>query len=239
MAVVLIVDDEALIRLAVAEILREAGATVHLAANGQQALDILTEHPEIDLLFTDVLMPGMSGVELANRAIERCPALRVVLTTGYIGDEDTSRYPVLRKPWDANELVTLLTSDPPPKPASPPSSNRQPARHVLVVEDDEPFSYLVARALELRGIRVSVAHRGLDALERELRDPADLLLLDMRLPDIPGRDVGEHLRARRPLLPIITLTAYADDPGPAFASAQFRKPIEPDDLFQMIQPHFH
>src|SRR5207237_1133892 len=154
------------------------------AANGDQALAMLAAHADIDLLFTDVRMPGMSGVELATIASERWPALRVVLTSGYLGHENPKGFRVVTKPWEAKQLVALLPADAVSTTAHTP---RAPKRHVLLVEDDEPFAYLVARAFEASQIRVSVVHRGLDAIEHDRWEPADLVLLDLRLPDVPGR----------------------------------------------------
>ena len=103
---ILVVDDEALIRLTVVEVFRECGAAVLEAGNARQALDLLGRHPEISLLFTDVRMPGMSGIELARQAQEMRPDLRIVLTTGFSQD-DLSGFPVIAKPWDARALEAL------------------------------------------------------------------------------------------------------------------------------------
>jgi CheY-like chemotaxis protein len=107
---VLVVDDEALIRIAVADILTDAGIEVCEASGGDQAIQILQSRADIDLLFTDVRMPGMSGVELAKRAAALRPNLKIVLTTGYAGFENTDGYPVIRKPWDMQQILALLDS---------------------------------------------------------------------------------------------------------------------------------
>lgn len=64
---VLIVDDDALAREALAEVLQEHGYSVFLAGDGQQALDLLAAHPAIQVLLTDVKLPGMDGIELLAR----------------------------------------------------------------------------------------------------------------------------------------------------------------------------
>lgn len=81
---ILIVDDEKeLIELAKAK-LQELGYTVYTAMNGQQALDLLNENNQIDLLFSDVVMPGgMNGYELAEQASKKHPDLKVLLTSGF------------------------------------------------------------------------------------------------------------------------------------------------------------
>jgi len=81
---VLVVDDHADVRMLSAEMLRSFGCTVLEASDGPSALRILAEHPDIDLLFTDVVMPGgMNGLELAQRAVAASPGLRVLYTSGF------------------------------------------------------------------------------------------------------------------------------------------------------------
>lgn len=109
-------------------------------------------------------------------------------------------------------------------------------RHVLVVEDDESYAYALARALTASGLRVTVAHQGLDALEADDRDPADLVLLDLRLPDMHGTDVALDLRSRRPQLPIVVLSGYAAEIGLVPANLVLRKPVEPQTVPDMIRP---
>jgi CheY-like chemotaxis protein len=77
-------------------------------------MQVLDRYPEIDLLFSDVVMPGgMSGLDLARRVRELYPRLRIVLTTGYAaellngGGEDLD-VQVLRKPYRQAELVRVL-----------------------------------------------------------------------------------------------------------------------------------
>lgn len=103
---ILVVDDEALIRLTVVEVFRDCGVPVIEAGSAPQALDLLARHPEITMLFTDVRMPGMSGVELARHAREMRPDLRIVLSTGFT-DEDLSGFEVVAKPWDLRDLEAL------------------------------------------------------------------------------------------------------------------------------------
>ena len=103
---ILVVDDEALIRLTVVALFRDCGAAVLEAGTARQALDVLVRHPEIGLLFTDVRMPGMDGLELARQAREMRPDLRIVLTTGF-SDQDVSGFELVAKPWDARTLEAL------------------------------------------------------------------------------------------------------------------------------------
>ncbi len=84
---VLVVEDEPALRELAARVLTSAGYTVLQAANGPDALALLSRHPApVDLVFTDVVMPGMNGRELAARLAVLRPAIRVLYTSGYTED---------------------------------------------------------------------------------------------------------------------------------------------------------
>jgi signal transduction histidine kinase len=80
---ILVVEDDADVRAATVAMLQELEYTVLEASGGVAGLEILDAHPEIALLMTDVVMPGMDGRQLATAATERRPDLRVLFTTGY------------------------------------------------------------------------------------------------------------------------------------------------------------
>lgn len=79
----LVVDDDDTIRTIAEHMLQDLGYQVLSAASGAEALDILTRDEGIDLLFTDVVMPGMDGGELVERARLMRPDLKVLFTSGY------------------------------------------------------------------------------------------------------------------------------------------------------------
>jgi signal transduction histidine kinase len=81
---ILVVEDDDALRAYTVEILRELGYFVLEAPRGQDALRVLADQPQIDLLFTDIVMPGgMNGRQLADEALVRRPGLKVLFTTGY------------------------------------------------------------------------------------------------------------------------------------------------------------
>ena len=80
---ILVVEDEPGVRAFTTEALSELGYSVFSADGGASALRMLEAHPEIDLLFTDVVMPDMNGRKLADEARARRPDLKVLFTTGY------------------------------------------------------------------------------------------------------------------------------------------------------------
>jgi CheY-like chemotaxis protein len=81
--VVLVVEDEDEVRRMTVEALRELGYGVIEAKDAAQAIELLDTHPRVDLLFTDIVMPGMNGRELSERIRQIDPAIRTLFTTGY------------------------------------------------------------------------------------------------------------------------------------------------------------
>ena len=79
---VLVVEDEPLVRMLAVDYLERAGFAVLEADCGSDALKTLADHREVAVLFSDVNMPGMDGVELARRVHEAAPRVRVILTSG-------------------------------------------------------------------------------------------------------------------------------------------------------------
>jgi nitrogen-specific signal transduction histidine kinase/CheY-like chemotaxis protein len=108
---ILFVEDDALVREAVARGLEEAGFEVLVAADGERALAMIEAGLEVDVAFSDIVMPGkISGIDLAGILRERRPGLPVVLATGYTDQRATvPGVPVLAKPYEIGQLVELLS----------------------------------------------------------------------------------------------------------------------------------
>src|SRR5215218_10477174 len=103
-------------------IMQALGCEVFDAYNGHQALKLLQVHPEIQVLFTDVRMPGMSGTELAEAAQRLRPDLRIVLTSGYVGPKDVPAHiPFVPKPWRAQDIAEVVRPVPLNQPGRPQS----------------------------------------------------------------------------------------------------------------------
>lgn len=107
---ILVVEDNPDSLYLAAEILRTLGYAVDTAECGELALQLLSTQP-CDILFTDVSLPGMSGIELARVAIAQHPTLRVIFATGY-GDALTRSLgfaaTTIRKPYDLDQLQAAL-----------------------------------------------------------------------------------------------------------------------------------
>ena len=112
---VLIVEDEEMIRKLASEIIELNGYNVLCARNGDEALQLAGENPsKIDLLLTDVIMPGMNGKELHQQIQKICPGIRVIFTSGYtdnvithhgVLDEGVNFLP---KPFSGHSLLSKI-----------------------------------------------------------------------------------------------------------------------------------
>lgn len=114
-ACILAVEDDDLVRQHVEVRLRALGYTVYTATSGPEALQRLAELPQVDLLFTDVIMPGgMNGREVAEKAQEVVPGLRVLFTSGYTENAIVHHgrldpgVQLLTKPYSTTELANKI-----------------------------------------------------------------------------------------------------------------------------------
>jgi CheY-like chemotaxis protein len=109
---ILIVDDRPEVAEVAQAMLEQLGYITHVAFGGKEGLQLLDEHPEIDMVFTDLIMPGnMNGVMLAREARRKNPAIKILLTTGYADaslehtDARGSEFDVIHKPYGRAELA--------------------------------------------------------------------------------------------------------------------------------------
>jgi len=112
---ILVAEDEQIVRVLVRKVLEQAGYMVLLAGGGAEALQLAERHPgPIQLLVTDVVMPGMSGRELARRLVERRPMTKVLYLSGY-ADDAVERHGALdpgtafmQKPFSPSALASRV-----------------------------------------------------------------------------------------------------------------------------------
>jgi PAS domain S-box-containing protein len=107
---VLVVDDEALVRMATVDMLLDLGHEVMEASSGAAALDMLEHDGSTELVITDYLMPAMNGMQLAAEIKRRRPALPIVLATGYanLAGSEMADLPLIAKPFRQSEISALI-----------------------------------------------------------------------------------------------------------------------------------
>jgi two-component system cell cycle sensor histidine kinase/response regulator CckA len=112
-ATILLVDDEQSVRSIVMKILQRANYTVLEAESGEAALRISDSHPDrIDLLISDMYMPGLRGPEVAQALAPKRPGLRVLFMSGYADQDSRAGVPpganFLNKPFSGKELAAKV-----------------------------------------------------------------------------------------------------------------------------------
>jgi CheY-like chemotaxis protein len=105
---ILVVDDEDPVREVVAWMLQEAGHVVHEAADGEQALHFLQRHGPVDLILSDINMPGMDGMELCLKVRQQWPDMPVLLISGR-PPPDGAR-PFIPKPFRWDTLARAIAA---------------------------------------------------------------------------------------------------------------------------------
>jgi len=110
---ILVVDDEPFIRDLVRDTLRSRNYETGMASNGAEALDLLSRE-SFDIVVTDVVMPGMEGLELVKRIKKSHPGTRVIVLTGFARNADIGDFllqgadDLLPKPFRANDLIEVI-----------------------------------------------------------------------------------------------------------------------------------
>jgi CheY-like chemotaxis protein len=223
---VLVAEDDEQVRETVVGLLADLGYRVLKARDAESALSIIESGIAIDLLFTDVVMPGpLRSPELARKAVERQPGIAVLFTSGYTenaivhGGRLDEGVELLSKPYSrealARKIRQVLAGRVPrtpvgptaaPAPSMPPPNGVPAPLRVLVVEDDALIRMSIAEMLDSRGHVVFEAGDGHEAMRLHGAEAIDILLTDVGLPGMNGVEVAERMREVQPLLPVIFAT---------------------------------
>jgi CheY-like chemotaxis protein len=205
---ILAVEDDPDVRLQTTSALRELGYQVLEAGNGKEALEILAAQPNVDLLFTDVGLPGgMNGRQLAEAALKLRRKLKVLFTTGYARNaivHDGRLDPgvqLITKPFTFAGLSQKLRDM---------LETNSAETRILIVEDEELIQMVIAGHVEEMGFAVELAGSAAEAKNKMLllNGAVDAAIIDMGLPDARGDSLVGELRAIYPSLPIVISSGY-------------------------------
>ena len=227
---ILVVEDDVHVQTTVVDMLRGLGYVVLRASDGESALAVIGSGVPIDLLFTDVVMPGkVASTALARQARVLLPQLAVLFTSGYTQDAMMQGgrlepgVELLSKPYRREDLarrirhllangrhVTALhqyrAQLAPPQPAAP----AQPAgRHILLVEDNADARAMTSELLAMLGHRVLAVGTAEEALPLLGTPGLDLLLTDISLPRMSGAELAELAARDYPQLEVVFSTGHA------------------------------
>ena len=251
---VLIVEDDARVQATVVDMLTELGYSVLKANDAEQALAVIRSGVHIDVLFTDVVMPGtLRSPDMARQAALLLPHLKILFTSGYTqnaivhGGRLDSGVELLSKPYSQEELAHKLRSilgtpgktipqsanNPDPAQASGPARTTRKLR-VLVVEDDAASLDAVCEILLMLGHDPIRASDSTQAMERLRDDKFDVLLTDLNLPRVSGIELARKAIGVCPGLEVVF--ASGDElPALDFPCQRLRKPYSVDELNDALQ----
>ena len=214
---ILVAEDDDEVRATVVALLRDLGYDVLTARDAAGAFAMIEDGAAVDLLFTDVVMPGrMRSSELARLARERLPGLAVLFTSGYTENSivhDGRLDPgvdLLSKPYSREALARKLRQV---LDKAPPAAAPAGPRRVLLVEDDALIRMSAADILAEAGMEVAEAGSGRQALAVLDGGVVDVCMVDIGLPDMSGLDLAHRIRERLPGVPILFATGHAHVPG--------------------------
>jgi CheY-like chemotaxis protein len=206
---ILVVEDDDDVRAYTVECLRELGYRVLEAHDGPSALRLLERQNEpIDLLFTDVVMPGMTGRELADAAREQQQDLRVLYTSGYTrnaivhGGRLDAGVEMIAKPFTYAALAQKVRD----------VLDAGRTGRVLVVEEEPTVRSLAMELLSSAGYSVDEAANAAEALAkiRSAQGRYDVIFIANRLGDNPGAWLSGELRKLHADLPVLIAAEERD-----------------------------
>ncbi|MFC5547751.1 PAS domain S-box protein [Massilia aerilata] len=223
---VLVVEDDDAVRATAVDILTTLGYRVLKANEASAALTVIDSGAHIDLLFTDVVMPGpLRSPELARKAQERLPGLAVLFTSGYTenaivhGGRLDRGVELIGKPYTKESLARkirhVLANEKQRQAAVPAPAGighqAAPAAHldtkVLLVEDDADIRNNTRDMVEFLGYEV-VAVGSAEAALEQLTPDIQLLIADQQLPGIQGDDLIQLAKARFPHLRVLLASGF-------------------------------
>tara|TARA_R110000868_G_scaffold23357_3_gene94341 strand:+ start:3804 stop:7055 length:3252 start_codon:yes stop_codon:yes gene_type:complete len=252
---ILVVEDDDDVRTTVVELLSELGYRVLRAKDGTSGLAIVESGVPIDLLFTDVVMPGpVQSRDLARRAQERIPGLAVLFTSGYTensivhGGRLDEGVELLSKPYAREDLAFRLrkcldarVQTGGASPATTPAVQKKPsALRVLLVEDDMLVRMATADILTDLGHTVHDVSTAQEALALLEQHSIDVVITDVGLPGVSGISLASQVQARWPSTVIVIASGYAKPPEDQQAEiggeiSWLTKPFDAVDLERVLR----
>jgi len=225
---ILVVEDDVEVRATAVDILTEFGYRVLKAVDGQSALSLLRRGAAVDLLFTDVVMPGpVRSPDLARQAQALLPDLEVLFTSGYTEDAivhggrlDPGVH-LLGKPYRSEDLARKVRqlldhraqrraaqALPTPEPAREPDKKRR--LRVLLVEDDEDIRSSAYELLGMLGHDVVAVSSAEEASEVLTVDSFELLFTDVTLPGRSGVELAREAVRLKPGLRVLIASGHGN-----------------------------
>ena len=251
---VLIIDDNATNLTILKNQLEQWKLTPLLASSAIEAMKILSQSDRIDLIITDMQMPDMDGLQLAQQ-IKSKYGLPIILLSS-IGDENKRKhnelfFAMLNKPVKQQQLLRVvqsaLRSDNVANPLAEDSKQNQALSHefaekyplrILLAEDNIVNQRLTTRVLNKLGYKdIQIAHTGLEAIEKFNEKFYDVILMDVQMPEMDGLEATRLIRTKQYQQPVIismTANAMQDDKEKCLAAGMDHYVSKPINLEELV-----
>jgi CheY-like chemotaxis protein len=248
---ILVVEDDLKVQSTVVDTLSGLGYSVLKADCAEQALTVIRSGIHIDLLFTDVVMPGsVRSPDMAAQAVQLLPRLKVLFTSGYPqnavihGGRLDPGVELLSKPYSREQLAykirqklggTGATLECEDATLSEPNCGTTGLR-VLLIDDDPALLEATSELVKMLG-HVPVTTGSPEEALRWLRDRAfDVLLADLTIPGMSGIELAEKAVQIRPALRVIFASGneMPEVPALSFRWRALRKPYTLDELAKVL-----
>jgi PAS domain S-box-containing protein len=256
---ILVVEDDLKVQSTVTDTLVGLGYNVLKADDAQQALVVVRSGVHIDLVFTDIVMPGpLRSPDMARQAVQILPGLKVLFTSGYTqnaivhGGRLDPGVELLSKPYSREQLAQKIrqllgpsdeddavlsgaSDDYPRRPTV--STVSHDRLRILVVEDDAASLDAACELLAMMGFAAQRAENAQTALATLAAEAFDVLLTDVLLPGMSGIELARHAVTMRPDLAVIFTSGNEIPEGEKleFAWSALRKPYTADQLRTEIE----
>ena len=235
---VLVVEDQDDVRRLAISMLKRNGYRLLEASNGAEAVTLAATFPDaIDLLITDVVMPGMTGRELAAALAATRPSLKVLYISGYAADVIATQgvldpgMAYLPKPFTPADLAAKVRGV---------LGNTEPRRRVLVIDDDRAVRDCVCQTLARAGFDAVPAADGGEGLQLVESHQVHLVITDLVMPEREGLETVKQLRGRYPEVRVIAMSGafegeYLKAAARMGAEATFLKPVDTGRLLAAVR----
>ena len=242
---ILIVDDEESIRNLLQLTLEEEGYEVQTATNGEEGVEKIKSE-FFDVLLTDIKMPIMDGIELLKIAKIFNPEIVAILITGFPSIETVREahkvlaFDYIVKPFDPNTVLNCIGAGLKRRQITHELKEQVLKPRILMVDDEPLITNLFETCLSDKGYHLEVTNSGKDAVEKFMFGDFNVVVTDIKMPDMDGITLLGNLKAVKPETIVIVITGHpsvdsAIESMRVGAYDYVTKPLDPDVVINVIE----
>jgi DNA-binding NtrC family response regulator len=219
-------------------ILRHKGYDTITADSGEKAIHLATEQRDIEVVFLDIKMPVMNGVDTYKKLKTIIPDAIVIMMTAYVVEDlieeamSEGAYGVLYKPLEIENAIRMISE----------LGQNQGGALVMVVDDDPSTLMTFTNILIRKGYQVVTASNGDEAISLAERNDFDIIFLDMKLPTINGLETYLEIKKLKPESIAVVMTGHHRDMSDlveetllSSAYTCLQKPLDMAQVLSLIQ----